>query len=165
MTLSINTLIRRFSTYEDDAVKGITEADVTTTVIPMAQTIFNELTMDTMSISDYATASTTHSVANFCIAHLSCYIIDHMKDRVHVDPETGGIENRHWKAAYDMMLAVWGLIYKGDKVLPGEIQASRPAFELARVDSQLTRGENKSGLRTWADKEKYIEQGLSQTSS
>lgn len=158
MVLTINDLIRKFGTYADDSVTGIVEADVTSTIIPTAEKIFYEMTLDTMSISSYASASTSNTVANFCIAHLSCYIMDHMKDQVHIDPESGLIENRHWQAAYNMMLSVWGILYQGEKVLPGEVAASTPTFFLGRVDAQLNAAEWKStAVLTHAAKEKFEE--------
>ena len=158
MALTINQLVRKFATYADDSVTGVAEADVISTLIPMAEKIFYEMTLDTMSISNYTSSNTTNSVADFCIAHLSCYVMDHMKDRVHVDPESGLIENRHWQAAYNMMLAVWGILYQGEKVLPGEVAASTPTFFLGRVDAQLKQAEWKNtAVKTLASKEKYEE--------
>lgn len=81
---------------------------VTGTYIPMALERLNSLCFLNRSI-DYTSFSSGNSLDDLIITELALSIADSEYDKLHIDPDTGQVENRHWMTAYRYMLDAYGV--------------------------------------------------------
>lgn len=89
--------------------------DCTGTYVPMGLQMINSLCDITTSVTYGSTMSTGDNMDNLIISELSLYIADSSYDKIHIDPESGEMENRHWDLALSFMIAMYG----EDGELPG----------------------------------------------
>jgi len=118
--------------YESDSIyvsqsDYISFLDVTSTYIPQANLRLNALCDITASV-DYTSGSVSSGnlMDDLIIAELALSIADSEYDKVHVDPDTGEIENKHWLAAYRYMLDMYGVTVTGAF---GRIETQLPKFQ------------------------------------
>jgi hypothetical protein len=88
----------------------ISPDDCTSTYIPQALIMFNAM-CDLQRTVDYTGSNVTSSntMDDLIITELSLAFADSTFDKVHVDPETGERENRHWDLAMKYMLGRYGI--------------------------------------------------------
>lgn len=97
-------------------------SDVSGSYIPQAVMRMNRLCETTVTISSLSSGNVMHDTI---IAELALSIADSEYDKVHIDPETGEAENKHYMVARQYMLDMFGVPQKGamgriDLVLPAE---------------------------------------------
>jgi hypothetical protein len=64
------------------------------------------------------------------VAELALSIADSEYDKLHVDPETLQVENKHLKTAYTYMLEMFGVSKEGKLKLPRELAGSSAHGEI-----------------------------------
>lgn len=99
----------------------IAYSDATGTYIPQALLRMNSLCEITQSVS-YVEGSvvTNNKMDDVILAELALSVADSEYDKLHVDPQTMMVENKHWEAAYRYMLDIYGISANGELVLPRE---------------------------------------------
>jgi len=106
----------------------------TGTYIPQGVLRLNALCNITASV-DYTSLSSGNLMDDLIISELALSIADSSYDTVHIDPETGQLENKHWEIAYRYMLDMYGVNQDGEMVLPIVVGESRACenFEIATL--------------------------------
>lgn len=122
MTKNILELFYDHGGYESDSAYSaqdnyISADDVTGTYVPTAITRFNSMCQLTRSY-DTGSISVGNIMDDVIVAELALSIADSEYDKLHVDPETYEIENKHMMVAMQYMKDVYGIPYKGTIVLP-----------------------------------------------
>lgn len=102
---------------------------VTGTYVSQSLQMFNSLCDKTSSVST-ASWSTGNIVDDLIIAELALSIADSEYDKLHVDPETGAIENKHEFVARKYMTNMYGVMVDGEMVLPREAGSNKPYYDL-----------------------------------
>jgi len=97
----------------------ISVEDVTGTYIPQAVQRLNAICRLTVSV-DTASSTTADKMNDVIIAELALSIADSEYDKLHVDPTTGVIENKHYSSAKQYMLDLYGTNIDGKVVLPNQ---------------------------------------------
>lgn len=130
MTRTITTMFYDHGGYVSDS--GMEEQDnyislddVTSTYVPQAVLRLNSLCNATVSV-DYTSLSSGNIMDDVIIAELALSIADSEYDKLHVDPETFEVENKHWQTAYRYMLDMYGLVVDGKSKLPREALSTSP---------------------------------------
>ena len=125
-----------YDTTFESSSNYISRDDCTSTYIPQAVIIFNALCNLSRTVdytSTYVTSSDT--MDDLIITELSLAFADSTFDKVHVDPETGERENRHWDLAMKYMLARYGVGMTDNsgrvrEVLPGDMSIAGSMFNI-----------------------------------
>lgn len=123
------------SSEQEGAPAYISIENVTGTYIPQGVLRLNALCDLTVSF-DTSSLSTGNVMDDLIVAELALSIADSQYDRLHVDPETGETENKHWDLAYRYMLDMYGVSVDGRMVLPragATFQASILGIEIATM--------------------------------
>jgi len=132
----------KLSGYRTDSTNGsieFTVDDITQSLLPSAYSLFSKLALKTYSSIDF-NSSTGDQTDDIIIAHIASYYADSIYDKVHINPETGLPVNRHWDAAKQMILSVYGVYDPrvGEFVFPGQGTNIAASTYMARVDSSVT---------------------------
>ena len=99
--------------------------ECTSTFVPQAVIMFNALCSIERTVEYTGSVTSSDSMDDLIIAELSLAFADSSYDTVHIDPETGIRENRHWQLAMMYMLGRYGIPAKGEfgknvQILPGQ---------------------------------------------
>jgi len=116
----------------------IAYADVTGTYIPFGEEQIESLAQITVSIvyTGSLSGSAGNEVDNKIIAEFSGFHADTEMDKVHVNPETGAPENRHWETALQLLNSKYGIIGEsGDIILPLYLAEEKAATYSAMIES------------------------------
>jgi hypothetical protein len=97
--------------------------DVTATYIPQAVLRLNSVCDVTRSV-DYTSMTSGNLMDDVILAELALSIADSEYDKLHVDPQTMAVENKHLTTARQYMLEMYGTMINGERVLPGEMVGS-----------------------------------------
>ena len=101
----------------------------TGTYMPQAVLRLNSLCETTVSVN-YTSLSTGDLMNDVIVAELALSIADSEYDKLHVDPLTFQVENKHWLAAKTYMLDMYGVSRKGDLYLPREVNGTKAHDEI-----------------------------------
>jgi len=107
----------------------ISPDDCTGTYVPQAVLRLNSLCATTVSV-DYTSMLTTNMMDDVILAELALSIADSEYDKLHVDPETYAIENKHWMTAYGYMVNMYGISLNGKMKLPREVDGMKACNEM-----------------------------------
>jgi len=108
------------STYSEQD-NYISYDDLTSTYIPQALMRMNSLCSTSVTVSYSAgTVSSGGVMDDVILAELALSIADSEYDKLHIDPESYQIENKHWMTAHKYMLDMYGISMKGELLLPKE---------------------------------------------
>lgn len=107
----------------------ISTEDVTSTYVPQAVLRLNAICNKTASV-DYASMTSGNLMDDVIIAELALSIADSEFDKLHIDPDTGAVENKHYIVARQYMLDMYGVNVNGNMVLPGEGESTKAYFDL-----------------------------------
>jgi hypothetical protein len=136
MTLNIVDMFYSHGGYTSDSAYSTSDGGnyipldhVTGTYIPQAVERFNSVCRITRSV-DTSTMQTGNSMDDVIIAELALSIADSEYDKLHVDPVTGAIENKHYTVAKQYMLDMYGSVVNGELVLPIQKASGKPYFDL-----------------------------------
>jgi hypothetical protein len=103
----------------------ISEDSVTSTYVPQAISRMNSLCLISVSVDTLST--TGDPMDDVIIAELALSIADSEYDKVHVDPETYQVENKHWLVAKRYMLDMYGIPIDGELKFPREVSGGSGA--------------------------------------
>lgn len=103
----------------------ISAEDVTGTYVPQATSRMNSLCLTAVSVN--TSSSTGDPMDDVILAELALSIADSEYDKLHVDPETFQVENKHWLSAKQYMLDMYGIPIDGKLKLPREVSGGSGA--------------------------------------
>lgn len=134
MSLSIVELFYQNGAYESDSGYAsqsnyISLEHVTGTYISQSLQMFNSMCEQTATVST-ASWSTGDTVDDLIIAELALSIADSEYNKLHVDPETGAVENKHEFVARNYMINMYGVMVDGKMVLPREAGSNKPYYDI-----------------------------------
>ena len=114
MTKTILDIFYDNGGYHEDETLGTTDSYispniVTSTYIPQAIIIMNRLCDISLSYNSETTKSDGTLMDDLIIAEIALSLADSEYDKLHIDPETGQSENRHWQLAMKYMLSIYGI--------------------------------------------------------
>lgn len=110
------------SSYEDSG-DYISIDDATSTYIPQAVLRLNAICSITATV-DYTSLTSGNLMDDLIIAELALSMADSEYDKLHVDPQTMAVENKHYSTARQYMIDMYGIAVNGEIVLPGEMGGS-----------------------------------------
>jgi len=136
MTRDIALMFYEHGGYVSDSANSdqpnyIAYDDVTSTYVPQALLRLNSICGLSRTISyETNSISSGNLMDDVTIAELALSIADSEYDKLHIDPETGAIENKHYTVAEKYMLNMYGVSYKGDVVLPNQVEANKAYYDM-----------------------------------
>jgi hypothetical protein len=105
--------------------------DVTSTYIPQAVLRLNAICNISRSVAyDTGSISSGNPMDDVILAELALSIADSEYDKLHIDPDTGAMENKHYTVAKQYMLDMYGTSYKGEIVLPNQVESNKAYFDM-----------------------------------
>jgi hypothetical protein len=98
---------------------------VTGTYIPQAVERLNSI-CKTNCVVDTSSLLSGDPMDDVIIAELALSIADSEYDKLHIDPQTGAIENKHMTVANQYMRDMYGIGVNGEVILPNQQASSKP---------------------------------------
>jgi divalent metal cation (Fe/Co/Zn/Cd) transporter len=137
---SIVDLFRSTTGYSTDSASSnyIAYTDITGTYIPFGEEQIESLAQITVSLvyTGSLSGSAGNEINNKIIAEFAGFHADTEMDKVHIDPETGAPENRHWETAIQLLNAKYGIIGESGRViLPLYLAEEKAATYSAMIES------------------------------
>jgi hypothetical protein len=136
MARDIAVMFYEHGGYESDSASSdktnyIDYDDVTSTYVPQALLRLNAICGLSRTVSfDTGSVSSGNSMDDVILAELALSIADSEYDKLHIDPDTGAMENKHYTVAKQYMLDMYGVSNKGEIVLPNQIEGNKAYFDM-----------------------------------
>lgn len=106
--------------------------DVTSTYVPQAVLRLNAICGLSETV-DYSNLTSSNLMNDVIIAELALSIADSEYDKLHVDPQTLAVENKHYSTARQYMLDMYGIVVNGEVILPSEASAACGSMDIATL--------------------------------
>jgi len=125
---------------DSDASDYISADAITSTFAPSGELLLESLCEVTISVVWTGSAGSTSGdlIDDWIISEFAAYNADLHFDRVHTNPETGEMENRHWETAIRLCEAKYGIMVDGEVILPAYLDEYKAYGHGFGVDNTAT---------------------------
>lgn len=140
MSLSLVDMVYSSSGYERADTTSeyfVPTSSITGTYVPQGEQILEGLASISIDIIWTGTEGSTSGnlLDDRIIAEFACYVADNDFQNIHVNPETGEPENRHWATAMQLAKAKYGILVGGEIMLPGQVGDEKSMAYVFKVDN------------------------------